>query len=62
MKKEILIEAYDYLQNDVNVGDEIPTFSWFCELVEDENHILYKNYVKPIYIQELRKKKIKRLI
>jgi len=58
---DILKIAYSNLRN-VYINCAIPTFSWFCELVTDKNHFLYKNYVDPIYKKQNRIKKLKRLM
>ena len=59
--EKILITAYSDLELSLESESVIPSFDWFCELVQDENHLLYKHFVEPVYKQELRKEKIKRL-
>jgi len=62
MMKDILYTAYEKFCEDSKQNDAIPAFEWFCELVSDNEHVLYIHYVKPIYQKELRKEKFKKLI
>ena len=56
--KDILEKAYKNIRIGAEKDEAIPTFEWFCELVSDDTHIMYKKNIEPIY----RIKKLKRII